>query len=336
MKLNDFKSGSNSSSSDTLRSRLGRNSQISFVNETKETEYQSTIDELTKKAVQLDKVNAELATAKVQRQEALQVKEKLQHALDALTPRYKRLKASYKEYEEREPQIKQIITQHRELNGQVAELQGKLQLVIEEHDKKVDVINLKIEEVDKLKDSLHQTEILNTKAQQAKIEAVMERDVTQTNLDEKIKKLDDLSIIYQESKEKLSEARHERNVFEALKNNAEEERDKALTIANRSQSLVEKMEKKSNASTSTSTHLQKENESLIEEVSTLSKDFKDLTEEYILVLRQNAEMLAELKKPRFASVASISKNEGFKFPASFESRNNTLGTGKPTLLRKKE
>jgi len=336
MKLNDFKSGSSSSSSDTLKNRLGRNSQISFVNETKETEYQSTIDELTKKAVQLDKVNAELATAKIQRQEAVEAKSLTEAKLEKLIPEYKRLKISYNEYEEREPRIKQIIQQHRELNGQVAELQGKLQLVIEQHDKKIDVLNDKIEEIDRIKQTLHAAEISDTKAQQAKLEAVMEKDVVQGNLEEETKKVHDLSIIYQESKEELSKARHERNVFEALKNSAEEERDKALTLANRSQSLVEKMEKKSNSSTSKSTYLQKENESLTEEVSTLSKDFKDLTEEYILVLQQNAEMLAELKKPRFASVASISKNESFKFPTSFESRNNTLGTGKPTLLRKKE
>ena len=65
-------------------------------------------------------------------------------------------------------------------------------------------------------------------------------------------------------------------------------------------------------------------------------EIKDLTGELFFISKINKEMLGELRKPRHASIAAISKKEGFKFPTSFEARDNTLGTGKPTLLRKKE
>ena len=336
MKLNDFKESSKSASVTNIKTRLGRQSEISFVNETKENKYQIEIDALTKQVVKLDSTIAELGTAKIQRREAVEAKELAEQALDELIPKYKLLQTSYKEYEDREPRIKEIINQHRELNGQVAELQTKLQLVIEQHDQKIDTINNKIEQINNLKASLHAAEISDTKAQQAKLEAVMEKDVLAEQLKEAQTKTNEISIIYQEEKDKLSEARHERNVFEVLKNNAESEKDKAVSLAQRLQVWGEKMETKTSSSNSTTKSLQQENNELKAGTKEMVLEIKDLTDELLFISKLNKEMLDELRKPRHASIASISKNEGFKFPTSFEARNNTLGTGKPTLLRKKE
>ena len=336
MKLNDFKSGSKSSSIDTIQSRIGRKPEIRVVNETQTALYESQIGELTNKVVKLDSISAELATAKVQRREAVEAKEKIQVELETLVPKYKLLQTSYKEYEDREPRIKQIIKQHRQLNGEVADLQSKLQLVVEQHDEKVDVINKKIDLIADLKGALHTAENSDTKAQQAKLEAVMEKDVFAEHLKKAQTKTNEISIIYQEEKDKLSEARHERNVFEALKNNAEGERDKAVSLAQRLQIWGEQMEIKTSSSNSTAKSLQQENSELKAGTKEMVLEIKDLTDELLFISKLNKDMLEELRKPRHASIASISKNEGFKFPTSFEARNNTLGTGKPTLLRKKE
>jgi chromosome segregation ATPase len=47
----------------------------------------------------------------------------------------------------------------------------------------------------------------------------------------------------------------------------------------------------------------------------------------------NKAYLAELNKPRYASIAAISRQEGFKFPSQFKAPKNSLGTSKPTLLK---
>jgi len=47
----------------------------------------------------------------------------------------------------------------------------------------------------------------------------------------------------------------------------------------------------------------------------------------------NNAYLAELSKPRYASIAAISRQEGFKFPSQFIAPKNSLGTSKPTLLK---
>ena len=144
MKLNDFKSGSKKSSLNTIQKRLGRESEIKFINDTKEEEYQKQIDNLTKKAIILDSVKAELGTAKIQRQEAIASKTKAENSLDELKSKFNVMANSFNQYEKREPQIKKIIEQHRDLNGQVAELQSKLQIAVEHHDEKIDIINEKI------------------------------------------------------------------------------------------------------------------------------------------------------------------------------------------------
>jgi len=336
MKLNEFRKKSSPQPTDDLRKRLGRSSQISFVNETQVTNYEQELKKLTAENSRLTSVLSELETAKLQRQEAVVAKQNAEQAFDNLSPKYKLSQTSLKEFEDREPRIKEIIRQHRELNGQVAELQSKLQLVIEQHDQKVDLVNDKIDIIATLKNSLHTAETSDTKAQQAKLEAVMEKDVLAEQVKEAQTKTNEISIIYQEEKDKLSEARHERNVFEALKTNAEVERDKAVALAERLQVWGEKMENKTSSSFSTNKMLQQENAELKANAKEMVLEIRDLTNELFFISKLNKEMIEELKKPRFASVASISKKEGFKFPTSYEPRNNTLGTGKPTLLRKKE
>ena len=82
-------------------------------------------------------------------------------------------------------------------------MQSKLQLVIEQHDQKVDLVNEKIKAISNLKNSLHMAELSDTKSTQASLEAIMKRDALQAKLDQEIKKSTDLSIIYKEVKDNL-------------------------------------------------------------------------------------------------------------------------------------
>tara|TARA_R110002020_G_scaffold128418_2_gene287861 strand:- start:1363 stop:2286 length:924 start_codon:yes stop_codon:yes gene_type:complete len=307
MKLNDFRAGSSTANNEKLR-RFSRNKTIRFTNETKEAAYQAEINNLTQKVLDVEKLSAELGSAKIQRSQALEVKKQTEEALNVLSAKFKTVQTSFEEYEKREPRIKQIIEQHRELNGQVAELQTKLQMVIEQHDEKVDLVNDKIQEISNLKDSLGKAELSNTKATQASLEANMKKDALQVKVEQETKKNARLSIIYQEEKEARVSANQERNQFEVDTVNANLERDTANRAAQRFKVSSEN----------------------------LSEQIKELAENYYEISQVNKMLIEELKKPRYASVASISRHEGFKFPTSFEARKNTLGTGKPTLLRKKD
>tara|TARA_R110000851_G_scaffold316257_1_gene479274 strand:- start:448 stop:1374 length:927 start_codon:yes stop_codon:yes gene_type:complete len=308
MKLNDFRSESYKGKSENIKQRLGRTSTIRFTNETKEAAYQAEIDVLTEKVIKVDKISAELQSAKIQRTEAVAVKDKVEKDFTELLSKFDTLQASLSEYESREPHIKEIIKQHRELNGHVAELQSKLQMVVDQHDKKVDIVNEKDNFISRLKESLHKAELSDTKATQSSLESNMKQNALQANLDQETKKSNDLSIIYQEVKKELLSTQKERNQFQVAAANANKERDKTKQSAQSFKSLSENQ----------------------------SKALKDLASQYYYIANLNKDMMEELKRPRFASVASIGKKEGFKFPSSYEPRSNTLGTGKPTLLRKKD
>jgi len=308
MKLSDFNNNPNKKSVSGLKKKLGRSPMISFVNETQVKTYEDRISELSEDNSRLHEVLAELKSAKIQRQEAVTAKKEAEKEVEQLNEKISTVSTSLDEYEKREPKIKQVIEQHRELNGEVAELQGKLHLVVEEHDKKVDIINKKTLEITNLKKVLHSSEAAETKANQSSLKANMEKNLLQAKFDQESAKNSETSIIYQEVKDKLIETQKERNDFEAKEKKAEAEKQKAFTSATRSKKLVE----------------------------SYSEMLKDLTGKYYGASQLNKELLAEIQKPRFASVASISKKEGFKFPVSYEPRSNTLGTGKPTLLRKKD
>ena len=67
MKLSDFNKGSNKKSIENLQKKVGRSSTISFVNETQTKSYEDKISELSEDNSRLQKVLAELETAKINR-----------------------------------------------------------------------------------------------------------------------------------------------------------------------------------------------------------------------------------------------------------------------------
>ena len=65
----------------------------------------------------------------------------------------------------------------------------------------------------------------------------------------------------------------------------------------------------------------------------MGKTVDDLLDTNSYLRECNNAYLVELSKPRYASIAAISRQEGFKFPSQFIAPKNSLGTSKPTLLK---
>ena len=68
----------------------------------------------------------------------------------------------------------------------------------------------------------------------------------------------------------------------------------------------------------------------------MGKTVDDLLDTNSYLRERNNAYLVELSKPRYASISAISGQEGFKFPSQFIAPKNSLGTGKPTLLKVRE
>ena len=65
----------------------------------------------------------------------------------------------------------------------------------------------------------------------------------------------------------------------------------------------------------------------------MGKMVDDLLDTNSHLRERNNKYLLELSKPRYASIGAISRQEGFKFPSQFIAPKNSLGSGKPTLLK---
>jgi len=65
----------------------------------------------------------------------------------------------------------------------------------------------------------------------------------------------------------------------------------------------------------------------------MGKTVDDLLDTNSYLRECNNAYLIEISKPRYASIAAISRQEGFKFPSQFIAPKNSLGTSKPTLLK---
>ena len=335
MKLQDFNAGSKKSSVGNVQDRLGRNREIKVINALKETEYQTTIDNLTQKAVKLDAVTSELETVQVQKSQAVQAKHAAETKLNSMLSSFKMNKNSLKQYEDREPRIKKIIEQHRDLNGQVADLQSKLQMVVEQHDDKIDVINNNAQIINTLEESLHTAETSGAKAHQSKLEATVEKDEIKKQFLEATEKIRELGIIDREGRGKLADSEETVRQLRFQLSDSVHKKDEAISLSKKAQSLSEKLTEGNRLTKAESKLIKQKNKELGDDVIEMTSIIRTLQEDIFVVSERNKEMFEELAKPRYASIAAISNKEGFKFPTSFEPRGNSLGMGKPTLLRKK-
>jgi len=335
MKLQDFNAGSKKSSVGNVQDRLGRNREIKVINALKEIEYQTTIDNLTQKAVKLDAVTSELETVQVQKSQAVQAKHAAETKLNSMLSSFKMNKNSLKQYEDREPRIKKIIEQHRDLNGQVADLQSKLQMVVEQHDDKIDVINNNAQIINTLEESLHTAETSGAKAHQHKLEATVEKDEIKKQFLEATEKIRELGIIDREGRGKLADSEETVRQLRFQLSDSVHKKDEAISLSKKAQSLSEKLTEGNRLTKAESKLIKQKNKELGDDVIEMTSIIRTLQEDIFVVSERNKEMFEELAKPRYASIAAISNKEGFKFPTSFEPRGNSLGMGKPTLLRKK-
>lgn len=65
----------------------------------------------------------------------------------------------------------------------------------------------------------------------------------------------------------------------------------------------------------------------------VTKQYNELRKEAELLWKHAITLQKEANKPRYASLSSIERNEGFSLPRNLVAPKNSLGSGKPTLLK---
>ncbi len=113
----------------------------------------------------------------------------------------------------------------------------------------------------------------------------------------------------------------------------EEENANLTGIKNNLTTWLEQIQGEASNLTGKSSLQDKELEQAKQTIVGLGKTVDDLLDTNSYLRECNNAYLVEISKPRYASISAISRQEGFKFPSQFIAPKNSLGTGKPTLLK---
>ena len=65
----------------------------------------------------------------------------------------------------------------------------------------------------------------------------------------------------------------------------------------------------------------------------VANQYNELRKDSELLWKHALTLQNEVRKPRYTSLSSIERNEGFSLPRNLEAPKNALGSGKPTLLK---
>ena len=113
----------------------------------------------------------------------------------------------------------------------------------------------------------------------------------------------------------------------------EEENANLTGIKHNLTTWLEQIQGESSNLTDKSSLQDKELEQAKQTIVGMGKTVDDLLDTNSYLRECNNAYHAEISKPRYASISAISRQEGFKFPSQFIAPKNSLGTGKPTLLK---
>jgi len=113
----------------------------------------------------------------------------------------------------------------------------------------------------------------------------------------------------------------------------EEENANLTGIKNNLTTWLEQIQGEASNLTGKSSLQDKELEQAKQTIVGLGTTVDDLLDTNSYLRECNNAYLVEISKPRYASISAISRQEGFKFPSQFIAPKNSLGTGKPTLLK---
>jgi len=113
----------------------------------------------------------------------------------------------------------------------------------------------------------------------------------------------------------------------------EEENANLTGIKNNLTTWLEQIQGEASTLTGKSSLQDKELEQAKQTIVGLGTTVDDLLDTNSYLRECNNAYLVEISKPRYASISAISRQEGFKFPSQFIAPKNSLGTGKPTLLK---
>lgn len=305
---------------------------ISFVNETRELEYEQQISSLQDEIVRLTAVEANFLEKQAQ---FANVEDRLHETIESETQLLAKLSAKENELarsEQLQEKLQEVQALNKDLRGQV--------------DTQNNTIQTQISDINADRKTIHtlSSQVKGLQAENNSLASELEAsnqlaiDVRNEFEDYKIKVSPDLSeksellVKYNKGVADNSELSQEVSRLQGLLNKMMNEKTELenthKTLKAWSNAIEADNVEAQGINVSNRSELQKTKAAL----STLTKQVQDLISENTMLAETNAEMVAELSRPKHMSIGAIERSEGFKLPRKM-SFGQHLGNGTPTLLK---
>jgi len=306
---------------------------ISFVNETREQAYEEQIATLQEEIERLTAVEAEFLekNAKFNNTE-----DRLHETIEEetqLRAKVSMLQNDLSRSEKLQEEKQELESLNKDLRGQFDEQNNQLQINSKDLEANKQTIHTLSSQVNGLKsenDSLTKESEAN---RQLSIDVRNEFEDYKISVSPELSEKSELLVKYHKEVGNSSELSQELSRVQGLLN-------KMMNEKNELEKTRKALEAWANAIESDNAEAQGINASNRSELqktkaalTTLTKQVQDLISENTMIAETNAELIAELSRPKHMSMSTIERSEGFKLPRKMSFGSNHLGNSTPTLLK---
>jgi|ETNvirnome_6_100_1030635.scaffolds.fasta_scaffold01372_3 chromosome segregation ATPase len=327
MKLNDF-------ISKPTQKIIKKPTQFVLQNEVAETKYERYIADLNTELAKYRNAEAERDKANASLQVAQRGNEELKELTSSLSVELDATKLTLEAQDRTLSKIPELNESIQNLTTELSSTKSELKTMTKTAFSQSNDISRLAKELGQTKKNNEVLEADNIQATANKISAEVEK----TQVLEKNTRLqsfaDETSKMNGELVEKNKELRDTFNYWEKESNEVQIQLQESIQVEAKLKKWISDLEGQTSINTSVKGELNNKVVSLETTIKDMSKLMDDLMEELKYLRTVNKEYRKELAKPRYVSMGTIAKREGFKIPFEKENiRTHNLGNSAPTLLK---
>jgi len=325
MKLRDF----------AKKSKVQKTSnQFIIQNETRDNKYKVQIDDLNKELGYYRHLEAERDAALG---ESARIQEKNVECEKSVSILTEEIQAARETIDSQQSVIEKLPVLEDELKdykGQLGSKQNELEVMTKTAFDQSSKLSLLGQQIEGLQNENKQFTQETTQAKADKISAEEEaKAVLIKNIELQTSTME-TSTINKELKKDCSTMRDGINFWEKEASEAQIQLEQAVQVESKLRKWITDLEQSGSEKTTLKGELDKKVNSLQNTMKDMSQVIEDLIKETSYLRDMNKVYRRELSKPRFLSMGSIAKREGFKMPTGKENiRTHNLGNSAPTLLK---
>ena len=313
---------------------IKRPNQFIIQNETRDNKYKAQIDDLNKELGYYRHLEAERDGALAESARIQDKNIECEKSVGILTEEVQAIRTTMDSQQSVIEKLPILEDELKDYKGQLGSKQNELEVMTKTAFDQSSNLSLLGKQIEGLQNENKQFTQETTQAKADKISAEEEaKGVLIKNIELQTFTVE-TSTINQELKKDCSTMRDEINFWEKEASEVQVQLEQAVQVESKLRKWITDLEQSGSEKTTLKGELDKKVSSLQNTMRDMSQVMEDLMKEISYLREMNKEYRKELSKPRFLSMGSIAKREGFKMPTGKENvRTQNLGNSAPTLLK---